>query len=329
MLADGRVITGGQSGDMVSSAEIYDPVTDSFTATGSMASKRQSHTATLLGDGSVLIAGGFDAQSVSGYTLPLASMERFIPTSNTFVAAGAMEARRGQHTATPLPSGKVLLAGGSGQSWMSGNTADLYDLAAIPALTTTTVPDGQVGVPYPGSTLTAAGGGGAPYQIAIVPGTLAPGLAFNAGTFVLAGTPTVTGVFPAEVRVTDVAGHANVQSLPIRVGNINVITSPYRLTDGALNHAYSLQLTATGTALTWSFLAGGGNNPLPPGLSLGSNGVISGTRRQPASTTSKSAPSMRPGKRQSRRWRSAFRARSSSRRPRCPKARRWRRTRSA
>ena len=109
MLADGRVlITGGQSGDMVNSAEIYDPATDSFTATGSMANKRQYHTATLLADGSVLIAGGWDAQNVSGYTLTLASMERFIPASNSFVAAGATEARRGQHTATPLPNGSGL-----------------------------------------------------------------------------------------------------------------------------------------------------------------------------------------------------------------------------
>ena len=107
-----------------------------------------------------------------------------------------MEARRGQHTATPLPSGKVLLAGGSGQSWMSGNTADLYDLAAIPALTTTSVPDGQVGVPYPATTLAAAGGAGAPYQIAIVPGTLAPGLAFNAGTLRARGHANRHGCVP-------------------------------------------------------------------------------------------------------------------------------------
>ena len=62
------------------------------------------------------------------------------------------------------------------------------------------------------------------------------------------------GVFTAEVQVTDAANHTNVQSLPIRIGTINIITSPYRLVNGALNHAYNLQLMATGaTPLTWSF----------------------------------------------------------------------------
>ena len=161
---------------------------------------------------------------------------------------------------------------------MSGNTADLYDVASIPALTTTSVPDGQVGVPYPATTLAAAGGAGAPYQIAIVPGTLPPGLAYNAGTLHAVGHADRERAC-SRPKCASPTSRAIPTSSRCRFASatINVITSPYRLTDAALNHAYSLQLTATGTALTWSFLAGTGNNPLPPGLSLGSNGVISGT----------------------------------------------------
>src|SRR5262249_6101073 len=226
---------------------------------------------------SVLVAGGFDAQSVSSYTLPLATLERYLPASGTFVPAGSLEVRRQSFAATRLQNDKVFLAGGFSQSWMTGNAGELYDLSSTPVLTTTSVPDGQVGVAYPGATLAAAGGGGAPYQIAVVPATLPPGLVYNASMFMLSGTPTATGLYAAEVRVADQASHTNVQSLPIRIGNLNVITSPYRLTDGALNHAFSLQLTATGAApIGWSFLAGNGSNPLPPGLSLSNSGVISG-----------------------------------------------------
>src|SRR5207247_627311 len=100
-----------------------------------------------------------------------------------------------------------------------------------PALTTTSVPDGQVNVAYPNVTLAAGGGGGPPYQITVVTATLPPGIGYSANTFTLSGTPTATGVYPVEVIVTDGASHANVQTLPIRIGSILTITNPYRLTN--------------------------------------------------------------------------------------------------
>ena len=92
-----------------------------------MLSRRSIHTATTLADGSVLIAGGYDEVNASSYILPLGSMERFLPASNTFVPAGGMATRRAFHAAAALQDGRVLLAGGSSQSWMSGNTVELYD----------------------------------------------------------------------------------------------------------------------------------------------------------------------------------------------------------
>jgi hypothetical protein len=60
---DGRVlITGGDSSSILSSAEIFDPTTGTFTATGGMATVRDGHRATLLIDGRVLIAGGTKQQ---------------------------------------------------------------------------------------------------------------------------------------------------------------------------------------------------------------------------------------------------------------------------
>jgi len=276
-LADGRVlVTGGQSGDVVNAAEIYDPATDAWTATGTMASKRYEHSLTTLADGSVLVAGGFAEGTVASYVLPLATLERFLPASGTFVPAGSMETRRARQMTVRLPNNKVLLASGVGQSFMSTTSAELFDLATTPQLTTTFVPDGQVGVAYPATALTASGGGGPPYQIAILASTLPPGLVYNPATFMLSGTPTANGVFQASVTVTDAAAHTNVQSLPIRVGTINVITNAYRLIDGAQNHLYSTQLTATG-AQPVAFSLAPASGALPAGLSINGAGLISGT----------------------------------------------------
>jgi len=86
-----------------------------FVPTGDMRTARWQHTATLLTDGRVLIAGGEGG---------LSSTELYDPASGTFQSAGGMSARRRLHTATLLPDGKVLIAGGWGES-----SAELYDPA--------------------------------------------------------------------------------------------------------------------------------------------------------------------------------------------------------
>jgi len=75
-----------------------------------MLTGRASHTATLLDDGDVLVAGGdgFDA----GQQVWLASAERYHPATNTWTPAGSMAGARWSHTATLLPDHRVLIAGG-------------------------------------------------------------------------------------------------------------------------------------------------------------------------------------------------------------------------
>ncbi|MBZ5617724.1 MAG: hypothetical protein LAQ69_03155 [Acidobacteriia bacterium] len=126
LLADGRVLIAGGFGGITSqaisnpraSAEVYDPAARSFTATGTMAKPRSGHTATLLSDGKVLIAGGFSGSSVE------VSAEVYDPSTGRFTPTGGMTVARDSHLAVLLPDGKVLIVpGGDGSSL----TAEIYD----------------------------------------------------------------------------------------------------------------------------------------------------------------------------------------------------------
>jgi len=105
------------------------------TATGIMLNARASHTATLLLDGTVLIAGGLNIENIDRqeFDFPIASAELFDATSGTFAATGSMATARSGHNATLLANaalantasyGKVLVTGGGGQ------TAELYNPAS-------------------------------------------------------------------------------------------------------------------------------------------------------------------------------------------------------
>ena len=94
--------------------------TASWTSAGNMATARAGHTATLLQDGTVLVAGG---NSVS-YTIT-DTAEIYDPNSNTWTATGSMSTPRWGHSATLLPNGKVLVAGGYNGPLM--NSAEIYD----------------------------------------------------------------------------------------------------------------------------------------------------------------------------------------------------------
>jgi WD40 repeat protein len=127
LLSDGRVlIAGGFDGAKdIASAELYDVTTGKFTSTGSLKTARESHTAALLPDGRVLIAGG-EVYSSNAKTQYLASAEVYDPKSGTFSATGSMSAARKGHTATSLSDGRVLVAGGWGDS-LAVASAEIYD----------------------------------------------------------------------------------------------------------------------------------------------------------------------------------------------------------
>jgi serine/threonine protein kinase len=97
------------------------PNAGTFSSTGSMATAREFNTATLLSDGGVLIAGGYN--DVSG---DLVSAELYNPKTGTFSATGSMTTARAGHTATLLSDGRVLIAGG-GDASGDRASAELYD----------------------------------------------------------------------------------------------------------------------------------------------------------------------------------------------------------
>jgi hypothetical protein len=92
-------------------AELFDPSTGTFTATGNTHYFRGAPTATLLLDGTVIVAGGSEYDGGIGF-IDLNSAELYDPTAGTFTLVGNMAMARANHTATRLNDGTVLLTGG-------------------------------------------------------------------------------------------------------------------------------------------------------------------------------------------------------------------------
>ena len=152
LLPGGQVLAAGgvdSNFNSLASAELYDPVSNTWTAAASMNSSRYLHTASLLANGSVLVAGGVDNNRNV-----LASAELYSPTANAWSPAGTMAVARDQQSATLLNNGDVLVAGGQNTAYVK--STELYDpaqnswspgatlIAARADHTATLLPNGQV-----------------------------------------------------------------------------------------------------------------------------------------------------------------------------------------
>ncbi|WP_051293113.1 Kelch repeat-containing protein [Citrifermentans bremense] len=125
LLPSGKVLVagGGDGSGVLASAELYDPVSNNWSAAGSLTTGVSGHTATLLSNGKVLVVGGYDG---NGTFTGIAGAELYDPANDRWSVAASLSYGREGHTATLLPNGKVLVAGGRGQL----TSAELYDPAS-------------------------------------------------------------------------------------------------------------------------------------------------------------------------------------------------------
>src|SRR5262249_14832159 len=133
LLGSGKVLVVGGRTDTdagtvgLASAELYDPGTRTWSPTGSMATGRFRHTATLLPSGNVLVAGGSKGIDAGCNSQSLGSAELYDPDTGTSSATGTLVATRSLHPATLRPSGQGLVSGGccGPGGFLAG--AELYD----------------------------------------------------------------------------------------------------------------------------------------------------------------------------------------------------------
>lgn len=113
LLQNGQVLVAGgcdssNCATQTATAELYDPDTGTWSYTAALSDAPYRHTASLLANGQVLVAGGYGAGKV------LATTEIYDPGLGTWSSAGDMEAPRYLHTATLLNDGTVMVVGGRG-----------------------------------------------------------------------------------------------------------------------------------------------------------------------------------------------------------------------
>ncbi len=274
LLPDGRVLVSGgtdEQAQSLASAELYDPSSGAWTATGEMVQDRVVHTATLLPGGMVLVAGGYFGNPGGGESrrLQLASAELYDPGSGSWIATGNMGGVRGGHTATLLPDGRVLVAGGCcGGSGLLAS-AELYDpstgtwtatgamIQAREEHTATLLPDGRV--------LVAAGyGGGGGGGMAPGPVELASAELYDpdSGTWTATGGMREARIGPTATLLPDgrvlVAGGIGRRGFLASAELYDPITGTWTATGAMVDarHAPTATLLPNGTVL----VAGGYNN---------------------------------------------------------------------
>lgn len=184
----------------------------------------------------------------------------------------------GALTGTPTEGGTFSFEVTASDTHGNTSTPVSYTLTingGVISVSPATAPSGNLYAAYPSFTMSASGGT-APYTYSYGnTGSLPSGMSFSAGTF--SGTPTQTGTFTYAVDVADSAGHSERVDYTFTINPPVITLSPTTLPDGTQTVAYSQSLSASGGKPAGSYTFQVSSGSLPPGLTLSSSGVLSGT----------------------------------------------------
>lgn len=182
---------------------------------------------------------------------------------------------------------RLVTTGPTCDSWADG-TSGVTCTATMPVAS---YPVSIDDVPLAGATQATAysqtvyaGGGTGSYKFSIAQGSLPKGLKIGKTTGIIAGTPTVAGTASFTVQATDPAGSVGTEALSIAVAPDTPVTvKTTSLAKAKVGVAYSKTLAATGGTAPYSWSVSAGS--LPAGLSLASNGTVSGTATASGTST--------------------------------------------
>jgi len=205
-------------------------------------------------------------------------------TSGTLPAGLALAKNTGAITGKPTSAGTPPAFTITVTDAAKTSVAKAFTMTIAPAVlvTTASLPGGTVGVAY--SQTLAASGGQPPYTWSVSAGSLPAGLAINAATGAIAGTPTAGGSFSFTIKVTDGLGGTSAKAYKVTIISAPTVTTT-SLPNAELGAAYTAPLAGTGGTPPYSWSLAGGSSPLPSGLNLASTGVISGTPASPGTFT--------------------------------------------
>jgi hypothetical protein len=158
LLNGGKDLVLVVGGSVAGTADLYDPSSAGSAVAIADSSPRYSHTATLLNNGSVLVAGGFNSSTTTPASAVLASAELFNSAGSGVLPTGSLATARYLHSATLLdthsPNDKVLVVGGRDARDIPLASAELYD-----PVTQTWTPTGSLAIPRSGHIATLMPGG--------------------------------------------------------------------------------------------------------------------------------------------------------------------------
>jgi hypothetical protein len=229
-------------------------------------------TTTSLPSASVNTAYSQTLQATGG-TLPItwSLASGSLPSGLTLNAAGTI-------TGSPIAVGTstfTVRAADSGSPQQTQMQALSLVVNAAPlAITTTSLPNAEIGTVYSANVTSSGGTGSITWSLV---GSLPVGLSLNTATGAITGTPTTTGTVSFSIKATDSGSPQQTQTANLSIvvyAQLTITTSS--LPNGATGSSYSTQLQSTGGSgsITWSLQAG---SSLPAGLTLSNSGLISGT----------------------------------------------------